>query len=24
MEIEGHSSDTLVKALLEKVEAPRV
>jgi len=24
MEIEGHSSDTLVKALLEKVEAPRI
>jgi MoxR-like ATPase len=24
MEIEGHSSDALVKALLEKVEAPRV
>jgi len=24
MEIEGHSSDTLLKGLLEKVPAPRV
>jgi MoxR-like ATPase len=23
LEIEGHSSDTILKALLEKVEAPR-